>query len=99
MDSTHPAISINARPLPFAMESSQTAVIVIDMQNEFASEGGAFARAGFNIAPIESIIAPTPGVLAAAQNEGLKIVYLKQEFRPDLSDIGAPGSKSWMVLK
>lgn len=30
--------------MPFAINLNQAAVIVVDMQNDFASEGGAFAR-------------------------------------------------------
>ena len=43
MDSPSSALSIEARPMPFTMDPSRTAVIVVDMQNDFASEGGAFA--------------------------------------------------------
>jgi ureidoacrylate peracid hydrolase len=35
-------------------------------------------------------------VLAAARSAGVKIVYLKMGFRPDLSDMGAPDSPNWI---
>ena len=69
-------------------DPSRTAVIVVDMQNDFGSEGGMFHRAGLDISGIRSCIAPTGRVLSAARAAGLKIVYLKMGFRPDLSDIG-----------
>lgn len=95
MDSPHRTISINARPMPITIDAARTAVIVVDMQNDFASEGGAFARAGSDISLIQEIIAPTSRVLAAAREAGMKVVYLKMEFRPDLSDLGPPGSPNW----
>jgi ureidoacrylate peracid hydrolase len=52
MDSVSRTLSIDARPQPFAMQPSQTAVLVVDMQNEFASEDGALAHAGMDIDPI-----------------------------------------------
>src|ERR687885_1255152 len=97
MDSPSSALSIGARPKPFTMDLSRTAVIVVDMQNDFATEGGAFARAGLNIVPVQNIIAPTARVLAAAHDTGMKVIYLKMAFRPDLSDVGAADSKNWSL--
>lgn len=98
MDSPSSTLSIEARPVAFTMDPSRTAVIVVDMQNDFASEGGAFARAGQDIAPIQNVVAPTSRVLTAAREAGMKVVYLKMEFRPDLADLGAPDSKNWGAL-
>ncbi|MCA1738297.1 MAG: cysteine hydrolase [Actinobacteria bacterium] len=98
MDSPSSTLSIEARPMQFTMDPSRTAVIVVDMQNDFASEGGAFARAGNNIAPIQDVVAPTSRVLAATREAGMRVIYLKIEFRPDLSDLGAPDSKFWDVM-
>jgi ureidoacrylate peracid hydrolase len=83
--------------MPITIHPSRTALLVVDMQNDFVSEGGAFARAGLNTILAQSIIAPIARVLAVARATGMKVVYLKMEFRPDLSDVGAPGSKSWGV--
>jgi ureidoacrylate peracid hydrolase len=98
MDSPSSTLSIEARPMPFAMDPSRSAVIVVDMQNDFASEGGAFAYAGNDITPIQNVVAPTARVLAAARETGIKVVYLKSEYRPDLADLGAPDSKYWGVM-
>ena len=75
MDSPSSTLSIEARPMPFTMDASRTAVIAVDMQNDFASEGGAFARAGLDIVPVQNIIAPTARVLAAAREAGMKVIY------------------------
>ncbi len=99
MDSSQGTISIDARPMPFTMEPSRTAVIVVDLQNDFASEGGAFARHGRDITLIRDVIAPTARVLAAARAAGMKVIYLKSEWREDLADLGAPDAKFWSVLQ
>jgi Isochorismatase family len=85
-------ITIEAKPQPITIDTSQTAVIVVDMQNDFGSKGGMFDRAGLDISIVQRAIPPTAKVLAAARSVGIKIVYLKMGFRPDLSDVGAPGS-------
>jgi ureidoacrylate peracid hydrolase len=83
-------ITVEARPTPLTLEPSRTAVIVVDMQNDFGSEGGMFARGGVPIEAIQATVEPTARVLAAARNAGMKIVYMQMQFEPDLSNAGPP---------
>jgi ureidoacrylate peracid hydrolase len=83
-------IVVDAKPEALAINPAQSAVVVIDMQNDFGSTGGMFALAGIDISRIRSVIAPISRVLAAARRAGINIVYLKMAFRPDLSDAGSP---------
>jgi ureidoacrylate peracid hydrolase len=85
-------IRIDAKPDPITIDIARTAVIVVDMQNDFGSKGGMFDRAGIDISGIQKAVGPTAKVLASAREAGIKIVYLKMAFRPDLSDLGAPDS-------
>ena len=62
------------------------------MQNDFGSKGGMFDRAGIDISGIQKAVGPTAKVLAAAREAGIKIIYLKMGYKPDLSDLGAPDS-------
>jgi len=82
-------IRINARPEPISIDVTRTAVIVVDMQNDFGSKGGMFDRAGIDISMIQGTVDPTAKVLASARQMGLKIIYLKMGFRPDLTELGA----------
>jgi len=70
------------------MDVAHTAVIVVDMQNDFCSKGGLFDRTGINISPVQKAVGPTRKVLSAVRAAGIKIVYLKMGFLPDLSDLG-----------
>ncbi len=79
---------IDAKPEPISIEIPKTAVIVVDMQNDFGTKDGMFDRAGLDISMIQSTVGPTARVLASARQRGLKIIYLKMGFRPDLSDLG-----------
>ena len=85
-------IKIDAKPAPIAIDTAKTAVIVVDMENDFAAKGGMFDRAGADISGAQKVIAPTAKVLAASRQAGLKIIYLKMGYRADLSDLGAPDS-------
>ena len=86
------AVSISARPAPIAIDRKRTAVIVVDMQNDFGSKGGMFERAGIDIAPIITAVGPTAKVLAAAREAGMPVVYLQMQHRADLADMGAADS-------
>src|SRR5438105_8943743 len=88
------SVTLDAKPEPIALDPARTAVIVVDMENDFAAKGGMFDRAGadFSISGAQKVIAPTAKVLAASRQAGLKIIYLKMGYRADLSDLGAPDS-------
>ena len=83
---------IEAKPEPITIDIAKTVVIVVDMQNDFGSKGGMFDRAGIDISMVQSAGGSTKRVLAAARDAGIKIIYLKMGYRPDLSDAGPPDS-------
>src|SRR5262249_4022547 len=82
-------IQLQADPNDIEVEVARTAVIVVDMQNDFGTKGGIFDHAGVDISGIRKAVVPTRRALDAARNSGIKIVYLKMGFKPDLSDLGA----------
>ena len=83
---------LDAKPAPISIETSRTAVLVVDMQNDFGSKGGMFDRAGLDISLIQATVYPTSKAVRAARNARIPIVYLKMGFRPDLSDLGTVDS-------
>lgn len=86
MDDRSIVVTVDARPAPVELVAGRSAVIVVDMQNDFASPGGMFHRAGVDISAIEAIVEPTRNVLRVARRAGVLVVYLKMAFQPDLSD-------------
>ena len=85
-------VQLETRTDPVTIDIAKTAVIVVDMQNDFGSVGGMFERAGIDISMIRNAVSPTARVLHAARQASLQIVYLKMAFQPDLSDLGSPDS-------
>jgi len=85
-------ITLEAQPTVLGIDIGRTGVLVVDMQNDFGAKGGMFDRAGIDISGIQKAMGPTVRVLAAARAAGIKIIYLKMGYRPDLSDLGAPDS-------
>jgi ureidoacrylate peracid hydrolase len=84
------SIVVSARPQPFSFESARTALLVVDMQNDFASEGGMFAGSGGNIATNRAIMPAIAATLEAVRNSRIPVVYIKMGYAPDLSDAGGP---------
>lgn len=81
-------VHFNARPGTVTLDPAHTAVLVIDMQNDFGSPGGMFDRAGIPIAGIQSASKHTAHFLRPARAAGLKIIYIKMGFHSDLSNLG-----------
>lgn len=84
-----------ARPEPIALALGQTAVIVIDMQNAYASPGGYLDLAGFDISGAQKVIDNSRGVLEVARRAGLPVIYFQNGWDPDYVEAGGPGSPNW----
>jgi len=96
MDSLRVPLTIAARPSSFDFDPNRTAVIVVDMQNDFGHPDGMFGRAGIDLSGIRATVEPTARVLHAARANEMLVVFLKMAFKPDLSDSGAPSSPNWL---
>jgi ureidoacrylate peracid hydrolase len=85
-------VTLEARPAPITIDAANTAVLVVDMQNDCVSKGGMFDRMGVDISGIRRTVDPISRVLAAARDADLRIVYLRMGYHPDLSNLGPTGS-------
>jgi ureidoacrylate peracid hydrolase len=92
-------VSIEATPATLTVDLAKTAVLVIDMQNDFGSRGGMFDRAGIDVSVIQRAVGPIARVVASARAVGIPVVYIKEGHRPDLSDIGGVGSPYWRMCQ
>jgi ureidoacrylate peracid hydrolase len=87
--------TLAARPEALDVDLRKTAIIVVDMQNAFATKGGMFDLAGFDISGAAPVIETHRTLLAAARRAGVKIVYLQMTYAPDLSNGGGPSSPNY----
>jgi ureidoacrylate peracid hydrolase len=88
-------VILQARPEPLQIDLARTAVIVVDMQNAFVSEGGMFDEAGYDLSGAHACIANNARLLPALRAAGVKVVYLKMSYNQDYSDSGGPESPNW----
>jgi ureidoacrylate peracid hydrolase len=91
-------LEIQAVPAPVQIDPATTVLIVVDMQNAFGSSGGMFDKAGIDITGIQQAVAPTRAAVEAARRAGIKVVWIKMGFQPDLSDLGAEDVPNGFLL-
>jgi ureidoacrylate peracid hydrolase len=84
-----------ARPEPIRLDPAQTALVVVDMQNAYASPGGYIDLAGFDIAGAAACIARIATVLRAARAAGLPVLYFQNGWDAEYREAGGPGSPNW----
>ena len=85
-------VEMAAKPGPVQINPGSTVFLVVDMQNDFVSDGGLFHRLGVDVSIIRRVVAPIAKALLTARAAGIPVVYLKMGFRPDLADAGADES-------
>jgi ureidoacrylate peracid hydrolase len=88
-------VTLPARPEPVRVSVEETAIVVIDMQNAYASQGGYVDLAGFDITGAAGTIGQIGKVLETGRAAGVLIVYLQNGWDPDYVEAGGPGSPNW----
>ena len=88
-------VTLPARPEALRLAADQTALIVIDMQNAYASPGGYVDLAGFDIAGAAGTIDRIAQVIETARGAGVQVIYLQNGWDPDYVEAGGPGSPNF----
>lgn len=65
------------------VEPARTAVLVVDMQNDFCTEGGMIDRIGADIGSVRAMIPRLARLLDDARRAGALVVFIKNRSRPD----------------
>lgn len=86
---------LSTRPETLEVAFERTAIVVVDMQNAFASKGGMLDIAGVDLSDAGRIVGVIRSVLDAARSREVSVVYLRMAYKPDLSDSGGPNSPNW----
>ena len=87
-----PTLTLDTRPEPLEIDLARTAVVVVDMQNAFASRGGLLDIAGVDISGADKIVRRIGELLEAARAANVPVVYLQTGYKPDLSNGGGAAS-------
>ena len=78
---------IDALPFAFAFRPQTTALIVIDMQRDFAEPGGFGASLGNDVSRVTAIVPTVKRLIEGFRAAGLPVIHTMECHRPDLSDL------------
>lgn len=77
------AVQFDALPQRIEIDLARSALIVIDMQNDFCHPKGWFGQKGISVKPMRKPIATIAGLLPAWRSAGGAVVWLNWGVRPD----------------
>ncbi len=93
VDMTRPAppvrpLSIEAEPQNIVVDAAKSALLIVDMQNDFCSEGGWLDSRGIDVAPNRKPIPPLQALIGAFHDGGIPVIWVNWGVRKDLLNIG-----------
>ena len=88
-------VTVPARPENLPINPRETALIVVDMQNAYASPGGYLDLAGFDIDGAAAVIDRIALTVEAARAAGVQVVYFQNGWDADYAEAGGEGSPNW----
>ena len=89
------SLVLPARPEPVAFDAAAAALIVVDMQNAYATKGGYLDLAGFDVSSTGPVIDKIAQAVAAARKAGILVIWFQNGWDPDYVEAGGPGSPNW----
>jgi nicotinamidase-related amidase len=83
-------VSFDAEPQRAEIDLSRTALVVVDMQNDFLHPDGWFPRLGRDPTPLAAIIPKLIELTGEARRAGVQVIWLNWGIRPDRAELSAP---------
>ena len=80
-------LKVAAAPQDVTIDLKRTAIIVVDMQNDFCAEGGWVDHLGADYTPDRLPIAPLQKLLPALRKAQVPVIWLNWGNRPDLANM------------
>ncbi len=88
-------ITLPARPESLTFAPQQSALIVVDMQNAYTSQGGYLDLAGFDVSATRPVIDNINTAVAAARAAGMLIIWFQNGWDDQYVEAGGPGSPNY----
>jgi len=76
-------VTVAARPKRVTFDLARTAVLVVDMQNDFCHPEGWLASIGVDVTPARRPIGPLAALLPVLRGAGVPVAWLNWGTRPD----------------
>ncbi len=78
------AISIDAEPQRVVFDANRSALVIVDMQNDFCAKGGYLDYRGVDYTADRAPIRPLKRLVPALRRENIPVIWLNWGVRPDL---------------
>lgn len=82
---------IHAKPFDYPydgrLDPAATALVIIDMQQDFLSTDGYFARQGYDPAPLRAILPAVTRLIGGCRAAGIRVIHTRQGYRADRADM------------
>ena len=76
-------ITLHAEPSDITIDLARTAILVVDMQNDFVTEGGWLNHTGVDVSGAADAIAAIDNGLPVLRTSGIPVIWLNWGNRPD----------------
>jgi ureidoacrylate peracid hydrolase len=80
-------VTVTARPQTLTLDLARTAIVVVDMQNDFCHPDGWLASIGVDVAPARAPIGPLRELLPWLRTNHCAVVWLNWGNRPDRANL------------
>ncbi|MFF8430716.1 cysteine hydrolase family protein [Streptomyces sp. NPDC016566] len=80
-------VSVLAAPQHLTLDLARTALVVVDMQNDFCSPKGWLASIGLDVSGADRLIASLAATVPALRAAGVPVIWLTWASRPDRANI------------
>ena len=89
------SLPLAAQPEPFPLSPGETALIVVDMQNAYASQGGYVDIQGFDLSGAPAVIDKIGQVIATSRALGIQVIFFQNGWDAAKQEAGGPDSPNW----
>jgi ureidoacrylate peracid hydrolase len=80
-------LSVAAEPQNIVVDAAKSALLIVDMQNDFCTEGGWLHSRGIDVSPNRKPIKPLQALIGTFRDAGLPVVWVNWGVRKDLLNI------------
>ena len=81
------AVSIAVEPQNIILDANKTALLIVDMQNDFCSKGGWLDSRGIDVSPNRKPIAPLKTLVEFFRRRSIPVIWVNWGVRKDLLNI------------
>jgi ureidoacrylate peracid hydrolase len=81
------SVHADARPERVLFDTARTALVIVDMQNDFCAPGGWLSHIGVDVSALADVVEPIVQIARVLRDSGVPIIFLNWGNRPDRANL------------